>query len=196
MPEPTEIEAKIQSLKASACRGCAHFMRVNFDNVYNVTNRQGFCILGMLEGDWSLYVSCSISTRCAGFVFSAENTKIHEAERQLSDDLHEFTHSLYDKRTANYKAIKPLIAAHKEFAENISKGQSDVAQMMSDLQIRKFGSEYFERLHHERYWEVYHMVSLKKTHYMRFLAGVSMQIHDKFCDCDKIETISEEQEVI
>jgi hypothetical protein len=100
---------------------------------------------------------------------------------------------LYDKRTANYKAIKHLIAAHKEFAENISKGQSDVAWMMSDLQIRKFGSEYFERLHNERYWEVYRMVSLKKAHYMRFLAGVSMQIHDKFCECGKIETIQEKE---
>jgi hypothetical protein len=171
-------------------------MRVNFDSVYNVVNRQGFCILGQLEGNWGLYVSCSISTRCAGFVFSAENTKIHEAERQLRDDLYEFTHSLHDKRTANYKAIKPLVAAHKEFAESINKGKGDVAWMTLDLQIRKLGSEYFERMHKERYWEVYRMVSLKKAHYMRFLAGVSVQIHDKFCDCGKIETISEEQEMV
>ena len=168
-------------------------MRVNFDSVYNVVNRQGFCILGQLEGDWGLYVSCSISTRCAGFVYSEEHAKIHEAERQLSDDLHEFTHSLYDKRTANYKAVKPLIAANKELYESISKGQSDGARMIADLDVRKLGGKYFEELHKDRFWEVYHMVALKKTHYMRFLAGVSVQIHDKFCDCGKIETIQEKE---
>jgi hypothetical protein len=168
-------------------------MRVNFDSAYNVTNRQGFCILGQLEGDWGLYVSCSISTTCAGFVFSAENTKIHEAERQLSKDQFEFIHSLYDKRTANYKAIKPLIAAHKEFAESISKGQSAGARMIADTEVRKLGGKYFEELHKDRFWEVYRMVALKKTHYMRFLAGVSVQIHDKFCDCGKIETIQEKE---
>jgi len=53
----SEIEEKIQALAGNACRGCAHFIRVNFDSLYNVTNRQGFCILGQLEGDWGLYVS-------------------------------------------------------------------------------------------------------------------------------------------
>jgi hypothetical protein len=68
-------------------------MRVNFDSAYNVTNRQGFCILGQLEGDWGLYVSSSISTKCAGFIFSEDHAKIHEAERKLTDDFHEFLHT-------------------------------------------------------------------------------------------------------
>lgn len=187
------IEEKIESLAPNACRGCAHFMRVNFDSVYNVMNRQGFCILGQLEGDWGLYVSCSISTRCAGFVYSEEHAKIHEAERKLTDDFHEFLHALHDKRTANYKAIKPLIAASKEFSENISKGQGDGARMMADMVVRKLGSQYFQKMHNDRYWEVYRMVTLKKVHYMRFLACVSVQIHDTFCECRKIDTIQEKE---
>jgi hypothetical protein len=183
------IEEKIASLAPNACRGCAHFMRVNFDSVYNVTNRQGFCILGQLEGDWGLYVSSSISTRCAGFVFSEAHAKIHEAERKLTDDFHEFLHTLHDKRTANYKAIKPLIAASKEF----HKGSGEGTWMVAELVIRKEGSAYFQKLHNERYWEVYRMVTLKKVHYMRFLAGVSIQIHDTFCECGNIEMIQEKE---
>lgn len=185
------IEEKIQALAPNGCRGCVHFLRVNFDDASNVTNRQGFCTLGQLEGDWGLYVSCSISTRCVGFVFSAENNRIHEAERKLTDDLHKFLHTLHDKRSANYKAIKPLIAKHKEFSESISKRQSDSARIIDDINVSVLGVEYFERMHKERYWEVYRMVSLKKTHYTRFLATVSMQIHDKFCDCDCLEEIHE-----
>ena len=179
----SEIEEKIQALAGNACRVCAHFIRVNFDGVYNVTNRQGFCILGQLEGDWGLYVSSSISSRCKGFVYSEKNAKIHEAERQLSDDMREFTHSLYDKHTANYKAVKHLLAAHKEFANSINKGTS---RMESDIAIRKFASEHFKNMHQERFWKVYHMVSLKKPHYTRFLAKVSVQVHDEFCECGKI----------
>jgi len=185
----SEIEEKIQSLKGNACRGCAHFIRVNFDSLYNVTNRQGFCILGQLEGDWGLYVSCSISVKCKGFVYSEENTRIHEAERQLSDDLYEFIHSLHDRRTANFKAIKPFIAANKEFAKTINEGQSNISRMVSDFEIRKLGGEYFKKLHEEQYWEVYRMVSLKKPHYLRFLAKVSVQVHDEFCECGKIEAV-------
>lgn len=182
----SEIEEKIQALASNACRGCAHFMRVNSDNLYNVMNRQGFCILGQLEGDWGLYVSSSVSTSCKGFIYSEENARIHDAERKLSDDLREFAHSLYDQRTANYKAVKPLLAAHKEFANSINKGAS---RMESDLAIRKFASEHFENMHRERFWEVYHMVSLKKSHYLRFLAKVSVQVHDEFCECGKIEAV-------
>jgi len=184
----SEIEERIRALPGNACRVCAHFIRVNSNDLHNVMNRQGFCILGRLEGDWGLYVSASVSTSCKGFVYSEENARIHDAERQLSDELHEFTHSLYDKRTANYKAVKPLLAAHKEFANSINKGAS---RMESDLAIRKFASEHFENMHRERFWEVYHMVSLKKSHYLRFLARVSVQVHDEFCECGKIEVVNE-----
>lgn len=181
----SEIEEKIEALAPNRCRGCAHFMRVNFDGYYNVTNRQGFCLLGQLEGDWGLYVSTSGSHNCAGFVFGEENAKIHEAERQLTNDLHEFLHTLHDKRTTNYKAIKPLIEAHKKFFESVKKERGGIAWMLTDVEIRVAGVEYFETANEERFKEVYHMVSLKKVHYMRFLAGVSVQVHDRFCDCGK-----------
>ena len=184
-----EVEEKIQALTGNACRVCTHFMRVNCDSLYNVMNRQGFCILGQLEGDWGLYVSSSISTKCKGFIYSEENARIHDAERKLSDDLREFIHSLYDQRTANSKAIKPLIAANKEFAKTINERQNDISRMISDLEIRKVGGEYFQRIHKEQYWKVYRMVSLKKSHYLRFLAKISVQIHDEFCECGKIEVV-------
>ena len=190
----TDIEKKIQSLAPNPCRGCAHFIRVNFDGYYNVTNRQGFCLLGQLEGDWGLYVSSSISVKCAGFVFSEENAKIHAAERQLTDDMHKFVHSLHDKRTANYKAIKPLIDAHKDFFERTKNDRGDIAWMSADLKIRELGAEHFRKANAERFADVYHLVSLKRVHYMRFLAGVSVQIHDRFCDCSAIHPNRESPE--
>jgi hypothetical protein len=187
----TDIEEKIEALAPNRCRGCAHFIRVNFETYYNVTNRQGFCLLGQLEGDWGLYVSTSGSHNCAGFIFSEETAKIHAAERELSDDLHDFLHTLQDKRTANYKAIKPLIAARKKFFESVEKARGGIAWMLADHEIRQLGVEHFNAANEERFKEVYHMVSLKKVHYMRFLAGVSVQVHDWFCDCGKFAEVSE-----
>lgn len=187
----SEIEAKIEALAPNRCRGCAHFIRVNFETYYNVTNRQGFCLLGQLEGDWGLYVSTSGSHNCAGFIFSEETAKIHAAERELSDDLHDFLHTLHDKRTANYKAIQPLIEAHKEFFESVRDEPGDTAWVLADQEVQKLGAGHFKTAHKERFKEIYHMVSLKKVHYMRFLAGVSVQIHDRFCDCGKFAEVSE-----
>jgi len=145
--------------------------------------------LGQLEGDWGLYVSTSGSITCAGFIFSEANTKIHEAERQLSDDIKKFLRSLSDKRTANYKVIEPLIEAHRDFFESVQHERGGIAWLAAQQKIRELGVEHFEKVNTERYREVYHTVSLKRTHYMRFLAGVSMQIHDRFCDCGKFAEV-------
>lgn len=178
----TTTEEKLKALAPNGCRRCARFVRVNFDSYKNVTNRQGFCLLGQLEGDWGLYIATSGSHNCAGFVFSDENAKIHEAERKLSDDFKEFMHSLQDKRTANYKTIKPVIDAHKEFFESTKKERGGIAWMSAEAKLRELGAEHFNRVNAERYKEVYRMVSIKRVHYMRFLAKVSVKIHNQFCE--------------
>ena len=173
----------MEALEPHRCRRCAHFIRVNFNGYRNVTNRQGFCLYGQLEGDWSLYVSTSGEHNCVGFVHSVENARIFEAERKLSKDHDDFIKSLSDKRTTNYKAIKPLMDAHKDFFESIQKERGGIAWMTAHNKIRELGSEHFNDVNAERYREVYHMVSLKKVHYLRFLAGISSAVHDRFCDC-------------
>jgi len=54
-----DIEGKLKQLDANKCRSCTHFIRVNTEAVSKVTGRQGFCLYGQFEGDYSLYISTS-----------------------------------------------------------------------------------------------------------------------------------------
>lgn len=181
------IEDKIKSLGYNYCRACHHFIRVNFDNYRNVYNRQGFCILGELKGDYGLYISCSSSKECMGFIISDKNYQITKSEKELSTDCDEYLHSLNDKRTKNYQEILPLLQAHEDFFKRAKDMKSGMAWLMADKKIRSVGYEHFYEGNIKRYKEIYDMVKLKRSDYLKFLAKLSVEMHDKFCSCNKID---------
>lgn len=182
----SKFKDEMENLPVCRCRMCHHFQRVNFDDYRNVTNRQGFCILGQLEGSYGLYVSNSRSYDCMGYLFCDEHANITRAENGLSNDMDDFLHSIEDKRTKNCKLIQPVIDAQTEFFKQDDKYDGP-AWLMALQELRRFGGEYFIKINKERYQEVYHMVSLRKTDYNKFLAQVSVEIHNRFCDCDCTE---------
>jgi hypothetical protein len=166
------------------CKVCTHFKRVNAATYDNVTNRRGFCILGGLDGDYSLYISTSSAKDCMGFIFDENHYKITLAERNLSEEMDTFSKSLDDKRTANYKLIEPLLKSTEEFMKTT---KHPIAWMAAINQVRIIGNQYFRENHQEDFAKVYNMVTLKQADYNKFLAKISVEIHNRFCDCDKIE---------
>lgn len=183
----TELEERLKNLPVNRCRACEHFVRVNFDGYENVMNRQGFCLLGQLDGEYSLYVSTSRSGDCMGFILSEKNLTITEAEHQLNRDVNDYISRLGDKRTADYKEIEPLLKAHQKFIESTENKYKGLAWMHAEMAIREVGCKHFRELNTERYKDIYHMVSLRKADYSKFLAKLSIEIHDQFCKCQKIE---------
>lgn len=169
-----------------ACRICRHFIRVNDDSYRNVVNRQGFCLLGCLEGDYSLRVSSSVGNKCMGFIFDERNYQITKAERDLDHEWNEYLQSLHDHRSRNYKDLKPVIEAQKDFYEKAAGLKGGMAFMLQDMKTRGIGCDVFRENHKEQFKEVYNMVSLGKRDYLKFIARVSIEIHDRFCNCDAI----------
>jgi hypothetical protein len=65
------------------CKNCAFFCRVN--EVGAKTHLRGFCMRGMNEGDYDLYLGSSYSTECPSFTFSSAANKITEFENHLNE---------------------------------------------------------------------------------------------------------------
>lgn len=177
---------RLNEIKHCACRACHHFHRVNHDGMKNVSCRQGFCMLGMLEGNYSLYISSSQSKECEGFLFDERNFQISKAEDELGEGLKEFQNSVRDKRTRNYKLLEPLLKKHEAFFQACQKSPG-IANFLAAQKIQVLASEMYRDLNKDKYLNVYIMVSLRKADYRKFLAQVSVEIHDRFCDCHSIE---------
>ena len=88
------------------CRECGHFYRVTpKKGGLGYISCQGFCILGRLCGDFSLYMSTSTSSDCGGFFLSDYNKTTMSMEDVLSRKLDDFRRALMDRRTKEYKML-------------------------------------------------------------------------------------------
>lgn len=58
---------------------------------------------------------------------------------------------------------------------------------MAMREVEVTALKYYREENTDKYLECYKMVTLKKADYLKFVAKISVQLHDKFCDCDKLE---------
>lgn len=186
MQEDETLLEQLNEIKHCNCRDCHHFYRVNFEGVKNVGNRKGFCILGMLEGDYTLFVSSNQSKECEGFLLNVKNSQITKAEKELNEGIKEFQNSVHDKRTRNYKLLEPLLKKHESFFLACQKSPGS-SHFLANQKTKVLAAEMYRDLNKDRFFEVYNMVNLKNADYRKFLALVAVVIHDKFCDCHSIE---------
>lgn len=188
------LEERLNTLPPNNCRVCEHYIRVNFEGYKNVMNRLGFCLLGQLDGEYSLYLSTSVSKTCMAFILSEKNLAITEAEHQLDKEADTYLETLRDKRTKNYKDIEPLVNACQGFLESTEGAPKGLAWMQAEMKTRTIACEHFRKMNKERFKEIYDMVTLTKSDYSKFLAMLSIEIHDRFCKCDKIGFIEKTPE--
>lgn len=64
------------------CKNCRFFVRVSGEGAQ--THLRGFCLKGMNNGEFGLYLSASYASECPSFVFNEENAKITEFENNLN----------------------------------------------------------------------------------------------------------------
>lgn len=183
MSEET-IEDKIKKCTdAHGCRVCKHFIRVNYGGIENVSHRQGFCVFGNFEGDYSLYYSRTAND-CVGYVFSRPHEEITIAETNLSQQMREFEHRCEDKRTSEYKQIEPMFDETRKYIQ--AMGHKGFAQIAAMREVKITANRYYREKNRDDFFKVYNMVTLKKSDYLKFVARVAIKVHDEFCDCDKL----------
>ena len=187
----TDIEEKLKEFQYNSCRICNHYIRVNEKSANNVGNRRGFCILGQLEGSYGLYISSSRSRKCMGFVYDEEVYKISKAEADIKDEEKKYLYSLEDRRTKNHKLIKPVYDAHVNYLKATQNKNDGLAWMMATQELRRVACDHFEAVNKERFYEIQKMVTLFESDYMKFMAQVSVEIHNRFCKCDCVEAKEE-----
>lgn len=64
------------------CKNCRFFTRVSEKG--NQTQLRGFCLKGMNEGSFDLYLSASYASDCPSFFYNEENARITDVENQLN----------------------------------------------------------------------------------------------------------------
>lgn len=90
---------------APNCRRCRWFMRVReFDDGIKSIWPRGFCVLGMGEGDFSLYAS--YSGRCSFYEEDDVSRKIYEVEEAITKIRTEYWAKAHDRRTRIHRLAK------------------------------------------------------------------------------------------
>ena len=122
-----------------------------------------------------------------GFLFDQNHYDIAMAEQELSDGEKDFSRSCDDKRSTNYKKVAPLVEETRKYIASVKKESVGLGTIMAMREVEVTALKYYREINQKRYFEVYDMVTLKKSDYLKFVARISVQLHDKFCDCDKLE---------
>jgi hypothetical protein len=177
---------KLDEIKIS-CRNCQNFVLFNKDhNSLRVLNRQGFCLYGQMEGDFSPYIGSSQAGTCKGYVFCSELNILWELEKDLRQKLANLLRAIQDRRTKEYKEIKPFLDGLQEYKE-VKHAKSGDRYFTSWRIEEKIATKYFEREHIDEYKFLFHAVKLFKHDYNKFISRVMVEVHDQFCDCRKLE---------
>ena len=88
------------------CRNCEKFLRIGFKKEKEVRKR-GFCILGgncfLEKGDFSPFVSSSVSDYCGSFILNLKNLKITKWEDDFETRMNNFAYKSADKRVRDIR---------------------------------------------------------------------------------------------
>ena len=88
---------KLEDIQIS-CRNCSNFVLFNRDhNSLKVLHRQGFCLYGQLEGDWSPYIGSSQAKTCKAYIYCSELNQIYQEEQRLYKQLAELLRKITDR---------------------------------------------------------------------------------------------------
>ncbi len=184
----------LDTVERGSCRCCKHFMRVQSDSMRGIHVCRGFCLLGKLEGDYSLYCSSSYAEECPSYVADDYNIETFKVEHQLRSEQFDFDFKIDDRRTKVHKLVKEKYFNNEELEKcfNASVGHRWVARLMN-RDINKSLYEVFFELHLDTYKWLWNRDEKKITqkYYWAFLHSLSKQFNDYFSNENELEEINE-----
>ena len=162
------------------CRACKFFIRVK-RSYRNIMNQVGFCRLGRLEGDYSLYCSWSGDRTCRGFVEDSYNKETYLVECFLRMKESDFERGLYDKRTKMYKIMKEHFFDKKDILSILGSDEGWIAYRIN----QKFRKSLYDLLFIEMYKKEFDWLwnrrMLSEKDYHQFLNKIQTELDKVVC---------------
>ena len=158
--------------KKRKCRMCKHFIRVRESGDFSKIRRRGFCSLGQLEGDFSLYIDSSIAEDCEAYVLDDYNYETTIKEWELLNDWVEFRSKLDDRRTREYKQLKKLMGTFAERLDIVESMKYGWAGIHAHRKAVEMAYDFFVEKNRDRYEWLWNRRAIPKKEYVRILATV------------------------
>jgi len=164
--------------KERSCRICKHFIRVKEEGDFKTIRRRGFCVLGQLEGDFSLLLDASRSGSCPAFILDTYNCETTLKERELSKKWSDFRWKVQDKRTKEHKVVaklaKELLDCFK-LEEALMKG---IDGLIAHGKVMKIAYEYFIKANKKDLDWLRQRKAIDGTRYIRLMGAISKALTD------------------
>ncbi len=169
-----ELPATGNANEIRKCRNCRHFNRVSEPEYLKLCTSNGFCIMGKLTGDFSLYYEHDAS-ECIAYIYSDANERIREQEHLFNDKYRKFREQCGDRRTHFGKIIHKGLSTLTEIPE--VKHEHFTFLMENEKDIIK---KYFVTLHRKELYELYQAVKISKPDYLNFIADLTLTLSAKW----------------
>lgn len=184
--EPTIDLSSLERVNKS-CKNCQNFILFNRKGgARKVLNRRGFCLYGEFSGNYSLYISSSAAKDCKGYLYNSQMNYIMELKDELMQDLSNLLYAIADKRTKEYRDIKPILDGIAEY-QKLKRAKRGFHYLAAWKIEEKVAIQYHFEKNKEKYVHLHELVKYTEHTYNKFLAELTVQIHDRFCNCNKIE---------
>ena len=161
------------------CRSCKFFIRVK-KNYRDVMRQVGFCRLGRLEGDYSLYYSWSGDRTCRGFIEDNYNRETYLAECFLHMKHNKFKTGLWDKRTKMYKVMEKHFLDREDILSILGSDDAWIAYAINQ-EFRKAFYELFIQLYKKEFDWLWNRRMLSEKDYHQFLNKIQTELDKVVC---------------
>ena len=164
-----------QSMEIRKCRNCGNFVRVSESEYLKLCTCNGFCMMGKLTGDFSLYYEGD-SHDCIGYIYSDPNEYIRLQEQKFNEKYREFRSKCHDHRT--------------HFGKVISKNLYQIIDGLPEIKHEQFTflhdnekdilKKYFVAVHRNELYELYKQTKVSKEDYLKFIADLMISLKAKW----------------
>ena len=161
-----------------SCRMCKHFCRIKEDGDFRKIRRRGFCVLGKLEGDFSLYVSSSYAMDCPAFVLDDYNYETTMMEFELAEKWNEFRMKIEDGRTREARELKKVIRAMADYLKLENAVREGIAGIQAYRKAMALAYDHFVERHRNEFGRLWKRRAVNVKDYRNVLAAISRILED------------------
>lgn len=163
-----------------SCRECNNFHRVDDQRGSGMEMAvQGFCILGQLQADFSLYFSTSASRQCGAFSRSEYNATTNDLENKLRRGMDDFKIKLLDRRTKEGKAFEKC-CPNSEILKTFTGADENTRFHLLHFneQLREQFRKLYLRLHEGEFKELWHRHRMSRPKYYEIVHELTTGLKD------------------
>lgn len=159
-----------------SCRKCANFYRLA-THYSDAHQRNGFCSLGKMGTDFSLYFSWNKASTCKGFVFSEYNNQTWLLEKEIQEEMSDLNDYLRNPRSKVYKAVEAFYEELEKINnEKIAKISDSEAWMLfrEEMEDRSLFFKWYYFSHIDKFSELGKRLAVDPSDYSRLLKSVQL----------------------